>query len=375
MVRPALAARRTAQLGLSTLVVERKSFPRSKVCGACLNHRAISVLQSAGLAHIVHDCGGEPINRFWLRGHDRQLERGIPEGVALSRSRFDSALIQAAIEAGVTFLAQANAKVLPSVQETEYRMVRLASTNDASPSRCRDRHIDVKARVVIAADGLGHPSLRQLAEFSEKISPQSRVGIGTTIDDCDATWLRSGTIHMAVGRSGYAGLVHVENGRLNIAAAVDSSFLKSQGSPALAFDSIRREAGFPELKLAPSRWMGTPALSRVTNCVAHNRVLVVGDAAGYVEPFTGEGMTWALGSGDCVGRSAVLAVTSDAIQAARVWQQTWEQLVYRRQKWCRRLAWLLRHPNASRLALSALASHPQMTNPIVNQLNLEPSAR
>lgn len=36
----ALAARQTAQLGFSTLVVERKSFPRSQVCGACLNHRA-----------------------------------------------------------------------------------------------------------------------------------------------------------------------------------------------------------------------------------------------------------------------------------------------------------------------------------------------
>ena len=107
---------------------------------------------------------------------------------------------------------------------------------------------------------------------------------------------------------------------------------------------------------------------------AHDRVFAVGDATGYVEPFTGEGMTWALSGGQSVGKIAALAVTTDAIRATRQWQQTWDKLVYRRQKWCWRLAWLLRHPQAARLGVAMLAKYPVLTNSIVNQLNSQPSA-
>ncbi|MFM9170747.1 MAG: hypothetical protein ACKOTD_11730, partial [Phycisphaerales bacterium] len=66
-----------------------------------------------------------------------------------------------------------------------------------------------------------------------------------------------------------------------------------------------------------ARWRGTPALTRRRACVAAPRILVTGDAAGYVEPFTGEGLGWAIATGAAAGRLA--AHMRAAPDAWRAW--------------------------------------------------------
>src|SRR5262249_1926756 len=57
-----MAARELAQRGAAVLLVDRAAFPRWKVCGCCLNHRALSTLEAAGLGEMVRRCGAVPLD-------------------------------------------------------------------------------------------------------------------------------------------------------------------------------------------------------------------------------------------------------------------------------------------------------------------------
>ncbi len=104
-------------------------------------------------------------------------------------------------------------------------------------------------------------------------------------------------IYMAISRFGYVGLVRTMDGRGNLAAAIDLRKLKSVADPAQVVHSILEDAGLPSPTLSESDvWRGTIPLMRHTNRLSTHRVLLLGDAAGYAEPFTGEGIGWALNS-------------------------------------------------------------------------------
>ncbi len=208
----AMAARRAARWGLKTLIVEKKPFPRPKVCGACVNRRAISVLESVGLDHIPHELGGKSITQFQVRSAGREVTLPLPGGIAISRSSLDAALVESAIAEGAVFLAATSARVLPTPPGNHFREVSLSPQRTLSGA---DATRNIRARVVIAADGLGHPCLQQLSEFTDTVAKNSRIGIGA-VAPSTSDGISTGTIGMAVGKHGYAGMVRVEDGRLNI---------------------------------------------------------------------------------------------------------------------------------------------------------------
>ena len=75
-----MAARHAALLGLRTVLIEKHSFPRGKVCGACLNHRALQWMSSTGLTKLIDDLGGKKIDSFFLRGFGAEFQRELPGG-------------------------------------------------------------------------------------------------------------------------------------------------------------------------------------------------------------------------------------------------------------------------------------------------------
>ena len=102
------------------------------------------------------------------------------------------------------------------------------------------------------------------------------------------------TVYMACAAEGYVGQVVVEDGRMDMAAALDPLAVKAAGGPGELATKIIDQAGFPPVPdLARLPWKGTPHLTRQSPRLGGERLFVLGDAAGYVEPFTGEGMAWA----------------------------------------------------------------------------------
>src|SRR5262249_52361505 len=153
----------------------------------------------------------------------------------------------------------------------------------------------------------------------------------------------------ACGQYGYLGLVRLEDGRLDLAAAFDSHWVRDCGGPGRAAGALLAEVGWPAVaRLAELGWRGTPTLTRRARRLAAERLFLLGDAAGYIEPFTGEGMAWALASAQALAPLAARAVERWHPVLARQWSEAHRRLIGRRQLVCQLLATVLRSPRLTR---------------------------
>jgi flavin-dependent dehydrogenase len=374
-----VAARELARRGLAVLLIDKVTFPRSKVCGGCLNASALAALDRVGLGHVPAACGAVPVRAVQLAAGRRSADLPLPGGVAVSRGALDAALLREAEAAGVEVITGVTAKVAcepdpsprppPPRGEGEkdgaYRFLSFSPSPRGGGGRGEGAAI--WARVVILATGL--------TAASGPPAPGSRLGGGTMIPaDLAPGFFAPGTIFMATGRGGYVGLVRVEGGQLDVAAAFDADFVKAAGGLGPAAESILTRTGWPAVPgLADLPWKGTPALTRRPVTVAGHRWFAVGDAAGYVEPFTGEGMAWAVASAAAVAPVAARAVAGWDDSLAREWERTHARLVRGRQGVCRAAARVLRSPALTALAVRALSMVPALSRPVVAALNRPPA--
>ena len=353
-----MAARDVAAGGARVLLVEHRPFPREKVCGGCLNGHALAVLEAAGLETLAERAGGVRLQdvRIGVRGRIARL--GLPAGVAVSRARFDAELLGAAIDAGVRFLPRTEARV--GAVEGPTRLVHLG------------RERTVRASVVLAATGLGPSGLPPGSAPRTRVAHGSRIGTACLLADGPSDY-GVGTIFMAVGRAGYVGLVRLRDGRLHIAGALEPGAMRDAGGAGAAAATILGEAGFPPVAGLPTAaWQGTPALTRRTHPLADVRMFVLGDAAGYVEPFTGEGIAWALAAGRAIAPLALRAIERWEPRLGRNWDVLHGRTVRRRQAVCRATAAVLRRPWLVRAAFEVLARLPGPAGHLLHHLNAPP---
>ena len=339
----------------------------------------MTLLEEIGLGETIRECDGPEIRQFDLRAGSRRLSLPLPLGRAISRAVLDQRLVEAAIRAGVTFhddmtatvgASDGNARLVAIRHSTPARSASEGLRGDAASDPSLALRVGLCAKVVLAADGLGHPSLCDVSEVRDRIIKHSRIGAGCEVREFPSDYM-PGTIHMAVGRGGYVGLVCVENGALNIAAAFDARLVRDAGGPAHAAASVLAQAGFPTIPaMAEAEWLGTPALTRMTSPVAAERLFVLGDAAGYVEPFTGEGMGWGLASAIALAPIANEACAGWRSSLAAEWSREHARLVQRRQRTCRWLAALLKSPTCVRLAMFLLPRMPSLLQPLVRGVSL-----
>jgi flavin-dependent dehydrogenase len=116
-------------------------------------------------------------------------------------------------------------------------------------------------------------------------------------------------------------------------------------------------------------WRGTPALTRTANCPAAERCFLLGDAAGYVEPFTGEGMAWALASAVALAPLADSAVEQWEPDLPARWSRRLRSLLGGRRRACRLVTLGLRRPWLLGAALRVLAVAPWLASAAVRAIN------
>lgn len=358
-----LAARESARLGLRTLLIEGRAFPRPKVCGGCLNSRALRVLSTVGLQCLVDDLQGEPIRGMSLQSAGRSAFIELPLGLSVTRQSLDTALIDAAKSAGTTVITETNATVELDSKDG-FRQLTL---------RQQDRSLHLRARAVVCADGLLRSSLRALPEMGPCPAPDARMGVGIILtrdqlSPAVAEQFSRERITMLVGLGGYVGLAWAEHNQLSLAAAVDPRVVKQTGSPAVVVQKILKTNGidFPTIE---SGWYGTPPLTTVPRWNAAERLFVIGDAAGYVEPFTGEGMAAALEQSLAVLPFLTKAVHDWQPELATAWQEQHRSRFRRRQRVCRMASAFLRRPWLSSTALILFRIFPRVAGYFVNSIN------
>lgn len=347
---------RLARAGWRVLLVERFAMPRPKVCGCCLSTRAHAELRSLFPTAADQSILGEiPLDHVRVMATGRTVRLPLPAGGVLSREAFDTALVREAINAGAAWLPYGDVTTIvesPAAAEPLRITCRVSHDHDTQCTLAA-------AKVVIAAGLVDHIRVSG-GRSTKRVQPGSRVGLGGVLP-ARALDLPAGELVMAVGGSGYCGIVRLEDGRIDLAAAVDRQAL-AVATPAEAVIRILREAAaagsgcdIADAIPATTDLLATPPLTHTAPLVggATRRIFRVGDAAGYVEPFTGEGMGWALSS------SRILAAALlGGGPPADVYERGHAGCFRRLHRRCQRIAAALRHPRLVGSAIRAAAAAP-----------------
>ncbi len=360
----AMTAHQLARAGMRVLLIDKAAFPRDKVCGCCLNRVALRALEHAGMKNIVERRTSR-IHSFSLHLGRNSAAVDLIDGVAISRSALDAAMVNEAVNAGAHFLPNTQASVLP--QEAGITRTALIMSTSGEESR-------IEAQIIIIADGLGGTSLQYMKEFDAVVSDNSLIGAGTIVS-CDSQDYHEGTIYMAVGKHGYVGIVRIEDGRLDVAAALEKEAVKEAKSPAALACDILGSAHLPEVKeLLHAKWHGTVPLTRRRRRLAGHRLLVIGDAALYIEPFTGEGISWALRCGLAVSKMIAKELEINSAECwnphmVSAWSRMHRQLIENREQPTRILAAALRRPKILACALAAVNHFPWLSKPVLTYMD------
>lgn len=356
---------RLAAAGLRVILVDRHAFPRGKVCGCCLSARALDELRSLGDGGLPEDA--VPLATVRLAHRGRSVGVPLPAGRVVSRERLDAAIVRRAIAAGSHWLPHA---VVQAIDER---------CDDGCAVALREADattISIQAELAVVATGLAdHVRVAGggAASGAGRVAAGSRLGVGAVLP-AEAGDLPGGELVMAVGRDGYCGLVRLDDGRIDVAAALDRTAVARDATPARTVAHLLDEAfghdPWPvraDAILAAS-FRATPPLTRRAPLVAgeSRRILRVGDAAGYVEPFTGEGIGWALTSARILAAAVVAprGLRTPADIAARYVAAHHRELeaVHAR---CRLVARGLRRPVVVATAVTAARAAPWAARRIV----------
>jgi flavin-dependent dehydrogenase len=340
------AAIAALRAGCSVLVVDRGIHPRQKVCGCCLAPAGIKVLAQLGASSVLDSAQKLSVVRLECGGQVMQMRR--EGGVAIARDELDESLLDLVIKQGGIVLmgSVASFDVDGSVVVRQDKIVRT-----------------IRSRVRIAADGLQGTSLDGISKFEWRVSKSSRMGFGATVDGAALDISRE-QILMSVHNGGYIGAVRLANGRIDIAAAAHPSVIRSAGGVAyLAAQWLTLHVS-TNTKFAGEQWRGTPFLTRRRMQLAYEDVLVAGDASGYVEPFTGEGMSWALATGSAAGNHASAMILASA--SSKEWPIIANRIVRSSRMRCLLTAHLLRHARLLRTGIRAAHFFPSLADRVAS---------
>ena len=300
----AVAALVLARAGATVQLVDRATFPRDKLCGDTLNPGAVRLLRRLGLATraraqsrlidgmIVTGLYGITVtSRYGQCGAAR-------EAWALSRRDLDAALVDAAVDAGVQFDQQVTVRgpiVKHEAHGTRVRGLMVAGRNGKS--------LRVPATVTIAADGRRSALATSLGLARAARKPRRWV-VGGYFGNVGSL-TAFGEMH--VRRDHYIGVAPVPRGLANVCVVSNQRALFARpaalltdmvaGDPALRERFSGARLAGPVVSLGP---MGVDAMG-----AGVPGLLLAGDAAGFIDPITGDGVRFALRGGEMAGQAAL----------------------------------------------------------------------
>ncbi len=366
---------RLTMAGMEVLLVDAKAFPRAKVCGGCLNAKSLKQLDALGIRDAMDLTGAPAVTEIRMMCGSHEARWPMPPTRAISRETLDAILIRRAIELGVQFLSETTAHVEAPANGQEVGQTGIELTKSRRVKlKTRSGGAEVaKAHVVICADGLGHPSLRLLPEFRCHVRHDSRIGIQATFaEDELVDAFPERLLTMVAGPSGYVGITRVEQSQLNMAAAINPKKLAHERRPEHLVRELLSRCRLPlPQSLSSATWTGTPPLTQQSGRVAGYRLFLVGDATGYIEPFTGEGMAWALAASEAVVPLACSARVEWSSSLAEQWPRVLKERIVKHQWICRLLAGLLRYPMLAGMTLELCRRMPSLPRKAMQSISGE----
>jgi flavin-dependent dehydrogenase len=362
-----------ARAGVAATVLDRARFPRDKPCSEYMSPQASRILDELDVLDRVERAGAAHLSGMRIRAPngtsfvgrfaDVAGYRGYRDrGLALRRTVLDALLLDRARELGAT--VEESVRVTSLRRDSDGRVIGV----DTLDANGRAQAID--AQVVIGADGLRSIVSRRLGVATTRRA-QRRLALVTHYTGIDGV-SDSGEMH--VEHDGYVGLADVGGGVTNVAVVVPvshgrgaagdpTSFLERwiHARPHLAPRFRRAERMSPVLATGPFA-------SAVRRAWAPGAALV-GDAADFFDPFTGEGIYAALRGAELLAPRVIEAITARSTRVADHSLQSYDRdrVNEFRGKWTveRIIGTAVSFPALMNLAARSLSLRPAMANTIV----------
>jgi flavin-dependent dehydrogenase len=337
------AATVLAGAGFRTLILEKDAFPRRKVCGAFLAAGALASLERLGAAENVARIGPERIERGSVRlPWGAPVDFALPaQGLGISRFALDDLLARGARKAGAEVRFGARVYGVEGAEDG----FRVLLSGDES----------VETSVVIGAWGRWDALDRSLDRaFLGRRAPY----FGWSAEYAGDTAALAEEVRLYVFPGGYCGLSRVEDGKVNLAGVVSERTCRVVGR---GWDAVVTHARRSNPSLAadlsgllpgPEGFLGTGPVFFTAKPPTENGLLMVGDAAGVLDPFSGEGQAAALASGILAGETAARRLRGSIAAAAlsRVYSDAWRDRFARHFAWSALFRRLMLHPTLGALA-------------------------
>lgn len=309
-----------ARRGVDVLVVDRARFPRGKPCAEFLSPQASRLLEEMGVLDAVERAGAARLRGMTVYAPDGTFFSGRfgaapvagiarDRGLALPRELLDALVLDRARVAGARVTEGVLVTDLVRGSDGRVTGVRALSANHGVQ--------DIRARVVVGADGLRSMVARRLglarrARWPRRIAFVAHYRGVDGMGDC-------GEMH--VSADGYCGLADVGHGVTNVAVVVPAAAARAAGGDVNGFFERwlgRHRALSPRFRSATrdSDVQTTgPFASRARRAWAPGAALV-GDAADFYDPFTGEGIHAALRGGEMLAPHLIEALGTTDGRAA-----------------------------------------------------------
>jgi len=361
-----------ARDGWSVALLERKQFPRRKVCGEYLSATNLPHLEHLGVGDIFFDQAGPPVRRVGLFAGSAMVTaqlprpRGIREwGRALSRERLDTLLLNEARRAGATVLQPWSAEAI---------------ANDGHGFRCLTRcradgaSVELHSEIVIAAHGSW--DVGALPTQPARHVPRPRDLFGFKAHFMESS-LPDDLMPLLAFPGGYGGMVHTDGGWVSLSCCVRRDRLSAWRGDRLdeagevIFEEICRSCrGVREALAGASRegpWLAAGPIRPGIRLGRRLGVFPVGNAAGEAHPVVAEGISMAL-QGARLLTDKLIAWHADGRSRAALVRAHQEYAADWRRRFAARLHaaaaiahWAMR-PRAVAGALPLLRRWPQLLN-------------
>jgi len=306
-----------ARHGVRVRVLDRAGFPRAKPCAECLSPQASRILSDMGALASLESAGAKLRGMMvrspdgtWAQG-DYAAEHGYApfatRGLAIRRERLDPVLLGRARDVGASVEEQM--RVTDVLRDAHGRVQGVTALDREG------RHVAYRARVVVGADGLRSTVAHRLrlarsARWPRRISIVAHYNGVRDVGEY-------GEMH--IERDGFVGIADVGGGITTVAAVFPlERAAEMSGDRAGFLDRWLASREHLRPRFAQAAHASAPAAtgpfaSRARRAT-HPGALLVGDAADFYDPFTGEGIYSALRGGE---------LASDAIAASL--QRPWDE--------------------------------------------------
>ena len=301
-----------ARAGCDVVLLDRALFPRAKPCGDCVSPQANLLLAELGLLDAVEALGPARLegwqitsasgHSFHARFADVVTNTLTCAGLALSREKLDTVLLGAARGAGANVLTGAS---VDDVVSDGKRVVGVRA-------RLGNRTVEVNAPLTIGADGLQSVVRRRLNLLARparlrKVALTAHV---SNVADISAY----GELHVLGDSCVGLSPVDAEGELCNVTLVLDAErHGRSVAGKSFASFSAHLER-FPGLRgrfqssIPDGPLLASGPFDQPTRAVVVDGAALVGDAAGYYDPFTGQGIYQAIAGGMLLGRATAQAL-------------------------------------------------------------------